>query len=271
MAHANITEDGGIVTVTLDRPDKLNAIDSSMTAVLWEAVTALGDRDDLRCMVITGRGRYFTSGIDLRSPVGNRPADPATSASHPGWNFRRNYRSHHLLYDEFEAVEKPVVLAAQGHCLGAGLEMAVSCDFRFCTPGTEFGVPEVHIGVLAGSGGTSRLTRLVGPAWGKWLAMAGRRMTAEQALRAGLVHDVFEPDVFMDEVYAFCRSMLEVPAEVLGVAKLAVDMYADVHDRNVQRHIDRIIVSGIMDSPEFQARTARFRAGSGDPAGGGES
>ena len=153
MAPALIAEHDGIITVTFDRDEKLNAIDSSMTAALWEAVTALGDRDDLRCMVITGHGRYFTAGIDLSDPVGKRPGDPATEAGHPGWNFRRNYRSHHLLYDEFESVEKPVVLAAQGHCLGAGVEMAASCDFRFCTPATELVYPRSTSALLPAAGG----------------------------------------------------------------------------------------------------------------------
>jgi enoyl-CoA hydratase/carnithine racemase len=264
MSHAVISEDDGIITVTFDRDNKLNAIDSSMTAVLWEAATALGDRDDLRCMVITGKGRYFTAGMDLNEPVGNRPGNPETEAAHRGWNFRRNYRSHHLLYDEFEAIEKPIVLAAQGRCFGAGVEMAVSCDFRFCTPEAEFCVPEVHIGVFAGSGGTSRLTRLVGPAWGKWMAMAGRTVSSAQARQIGLVHDVFAADNFMDEVYGFCRELITVPPEVLGLAKLAVDIYTDVPDRTVQRHIDRIIVTGTMDSPEFRARTARFLSESGE-------
>jgi enoyl-CoA hydratase/carnithine racemase len=264
MAHTVIAEDDGIITVTFDRDEKLNAIDSSMTAALWEAVTALGDRDDLRCMVIAARGRYFTAGIDLNDPVGSRPPNPDTQAAHPGWNFRRNYRSHHLLYDEFEAVEKPIVLAAQGNCFGAGVEMAVSCDFRFCTPDVQFAVPEVHIGLFAGSGGTSRLTRMVGPAWGKWIAMAGRQVAASKAFEIGLVHDVFAADTFMEQVYAFCRELTTIPAEVLGVAKLAVDIYADVHDRNVQRHIDRLIVTGIKDSPDFVARTERFRASKPD-------
>jgi len=122
QADAIITEDDAIITVTFDRPKKLNAINTQMSAALWEATNALADRDDLRCMVITGKGPYFTAGIDLLTTVGNRPGNPETEHLHPGWNFRRNYRSHHLLYDEFEAVEKPIILAAQGHCLGAGLE-----------------------------------------------------------------------------------------------------------------------------------------------------
>ena len=89
--------------------------------------------------------------------------------------------------------------------------------------------------------------------------MAGRRVTAEQALRMGLVHEVFDADGFLDQVYGFCRELMTIPAEVLGVAKLAVDIYADVQDRTVQRHLDRLLVTGLMDSPDFRARTDRFR------------
>jgi enoyl-CoA hydratase len=267
--HARLTEADGILTVTVDRQDKRNAFSPQVTETLWRAANQLADRDDLRCLVITAVGPYFTAGIDLSAPVGSRPGNPETEHTHPGWNFRRNYRSHHLLYDEFEAIEKPIVVAAQGICLGAGVEMAVSCDFRFAAPQAEFGVPEVRsIGVLAGSGGTSRLTRLVGPAWGKWMAMAGKRVTAEQARQIGLVHDVYPAETFLDDVYAFCRELIEIPAEALGVAKLAVDMAADVSDRTVQRHIDRLIVSGLVSSPDYLTRMARFQR-PGEPKQGG--
>jgi enoyl-CoA hydratase len=103
------------------------------------------------------------------------------------------------------------------------------------------------------------VTRLLGPSWGKWLAMAGQRVGSEQAHQIGLVHNVFPPETFLADVYAFCRDLITIPAEVLGIAKLAVDMYADVQDRTVQRHIDRLLVTGIMDSPEYKERTARFR------------
>ncbi|MDT3442423.1 MULTISPECIES: enoyl-CoA hydratase/isomerase family protein [unclassified Pseudofrankia] len=255
---ARLTEQDGILTLTIDRQRKRNAISTQVTELLWQAGDMLADRDDLRCLVITGVGPYFTAGMDLSQPVGNRPGNPETQHLHPGWNLRRDYRSHHLLYDEFEAIEKPIIIAANGICLGAGVEMAVSCDFRFCTPQAEFGVPEVHIGTIAGSGGTSRLTRLVGPGWGKWMAMAGKRVGAEQAKQIGLVHDVFPAETFMEDVYAFCRELTTIPAEVLGVAKLVVDMYADVHDRTVQRHIDRLAVTSLSYSPDFLNRAAKF-------------
>lgn len=255
--HATIDESDGIVTVTIDRQDKLNAISPQVTATLWDAATALADRDDLRCMVITAKGRYFTAGMDLATGGGNRPGNPETMHLHPGWNFRRNYRSHHLLYDEFEAIEKPIVLAVQGICLGAGVEMGMSCDFRFCTPDAAFAVPEVRLGAIAGSGGTSRLARIVGPAWAKWMAMAGMQVDAQRALAIGLVHDVFPAETFLDEVYAFCRRLLEIDPEVLGIAKLAVDIHTDVQDRTVQRHVDRLAVTLTFD--QFAKSMERFR------------
>ena len=253
--HATISEDDGIITVTMDRQEKLNAISPQMTETYWEALGALAERDDLRCMVITAKGRYFSAGIDLSA--GRRHDVP--DSLQRGGRYRRNYRKHHLLYDEFEAVEKPIIQAVQGICLGAGVEMAMSCDFRFCTPNAEFRLPEVNIGLLPGSGGASRLTRLIGPVWGKWMAMAGMPVGAEQAKTIGLVNDVYPEESFMDDVYAFCRHIMKIPVDVLGVSKLAVDMYADVQDRTVQRHIDRIVNTTLNGQPEHIAATARFQ------------
>lgn len=257
--HARIAEQDGIITVTIDRQAKRNAISPEVTAAFWRALNALADRDDLRCMVITAVGPYFTAGIDLAAGAGDRPGDPATQHLHPGWNYRRNYRSHHLLYDEMESVEKPIILAAQNTILGAGVEMAMSCDFRFCTPQTEWGLPEIDLGVIPGSGGSSRLTRLVGPHWAKWMSMAGQRVTAERAQMIGLVHEIYPADELMDRVYAFCRHLISLPQEAVGLAKLAVDLAADVADRGAQRNLDRLANTTLVGSEENLRRTARFK------------
>jgi enoyl-CoA hydratase len=254
---APITDSEGILTITFHREEKLNAITPEMTEALWTAVRMLSTRDDLRCLVITGTGRYFTAGMDLSTEVGSSPGNPETQDQHPGWNFRRNYRTHHLLYDEMESVEKPIIIAFQGIALGAGVEMAGSVDFRFCVPDATFGVPEVKLGVMAGSGGTSRLTRLVGPAWAKWMAMAGMRVDAQRALAIGLVHDIFPAETFLDDVYDFCRGLIKLSPEVLGVTKLAIDMYVDT-DRTAQRHIDRLLVTGLVQSGDFDKARERF-------------
>jgi enoyl-CoA hydratase len=260
-SHALLTEADGVITVTFDRQDKLNAISPQMTARLWDAVRALGDRDDLRVLVITGLGRYFTAGIDLNHPAADRrggklPSDIA---------YRRTYRRHHLLYDELEAVEKPVILAAQGGCLGAGVEMGASCDFRFAARSAFFQLPEIGLGVIAGSGGTSRLTRIVGPHWGKWMAMAGERVSAEQALAIGFVHQVFPDETFAADAKRFARKLAALPPEAVGAAKLAVDIAADV-DRTTQRHVDRLANTSLAGRDDFLQRTAAFRAEQAGPA-----
>ena len=134
----------GVVTVTFTRDEKMNAVTPGMFEVLVEALRDLGDRDDLRVLVITGEGRYFTSGLDfasLRTNVGE-----GTDGTIRGSNIRRQYRAeaNHDLFDEIEEVEKPVILAAQAHCFGVGVEMGVSCDFRFASETTTFRLPEVQ-------------------------------------------------------------------------------------------------------------------------------
>src|ERR1700730_5805549 len=135
--HATTAVSDGILTVTMDRQAKLNAISPSITAMLWDAVRRLRDDDEVAVLVIRAVGRYFTVGIDLDSPTGRGgDIDPEDELAGP--NFRALYRSHHLLYDEMEAVEKPIILAAHAPCLGAGVEMAVSCDFRFVADSASF-------------------------------------------------------------------------------------------------------------------------------------
>lgn len=256
--HARREEADGVLTVTLDRDAKLNAIDSGMTAVLAGAVADLRDRDDLAVLVIQAEGRYFSAGIDLESFTGGGgevdPADPARGAT-----YRRRLREHHLLYDEMEAVEKPVVLAAQGPCLGAGLEMAVSCDFRLAAESASFGLPEVRLGVIAGSGGVSRLTRLVGPGWARWIAMADRQVDASRALTMGLVQEVLPDEGFHDAVAAFARALAGLPREAVGVSKLAIEASAST-DRATARDFERLANTTLNFAPAFQERLTAFRA-----------
>ncbi len=250
-----LAEEDGVLTLTFDRPEKVNAISLEMTAALWDCARRLADDDSIRVLVITGKGRYFTAGIDLNT--GNA-RDQARGSAYPDMAYRQAYRHITNLYDELEAIEKPVILAAQGHCLGAGVELAASCDFRFAAEGVTFGLPEVRLGIIAGSGGTSRLTRLVGPHWGKYLAMAGQRVDAQRALMMGFVHDVFPADEFDDRVRAFAQDLISIPPEGLGLAKVVVDLSVDM-DRTGQRHVDRITNTTLTASEEYSKRIAQFQ------------
>ena len=235
-----VTESDGIMIVTLNRPDKLNAINLPVSQALDAAVWRFGDDEDLRVMVITARGRYFTAGLDI-SEAGQAARREFEGPQPTKRLERRKYRQrHHELHDELEKIEKPIIHTAQGPCLGLGLEMAVSCDFRFCTPSTHYGLPEVaKIGVIAGSGGTSRLTRLIGPHWSKWIGMAGRDVDADMAVRIGLVHEVYEANEFMDRVIEFAQSLAALEPDVVGLAKLTIDL-CTAEDREKTRHIERI-------------------------------
>jgi len=248
----------GVVTLTFTRDDKMNAITPAMFAVLEHAVGDLGDRDDVRVLVITAEGRFFTAGQDVASLDVN--VGTGTDGIRRGSNIRRQYRAgaHHDLYDAIEQIEKPVVLAAQSHCMGAGVELAASCDFRLASDVATFGLPEVpNLAVIPGSGGISRLTRLVGPHWAKWMAMAGETVDADQARAMGFVHAVYPAADFGERVEAFARRLAGMPREALGLAKVAIDTAATV-DRQTARDFDRMAQTLLFTSDDFRDRVNAF-------------
>lgn len=250
MADVRRTDEGGVLTVTFTRDDKLNAVTPEMLAALQEAVTDLAENADARVLVITAEGRHFTAGMDITTL--------AAQGGGEGSVLRRNYRRLHLLFDEIEAIEKPVVLAAQGPCRGFGVELAASCDFRICSDRAVFGLPEIaNLAVLPGSGGISRLTRLIGPHWTKWIAMAGREVGAEQALTIGLVHAVHPDAELVAAVRALTDSLVALSGEALGLAKLGISAAASA-DRASARDVDRMANTLLLTSPEHKAKMEAF-------------
>lgn len=248
---ALLTRDDAVLTMTLNRPDKLNAINDDVEEVLRQAITTFASDGGLRVLLIAARGEYFSAGFD----VGHRVDDDHDPS---GVRLRHRYREIHDLFDLFEQVEKPVVVAAHGPCLGGALELALSCDFRLAAPRARFALPEIKLGVLPGSGGTSRLTRTVGPAWARWLVMAGQTVTAEDALGMGLVHAVYPADSFDDDVAAFVARLAGLPTDAVGVAKLAIDL-ADRLDRASGRDLERLANTGLMTSQEHRDRVAGLK------------
>jgi enoyl-CoA hydratase len=252
----------GIIVLTFTRDAKRNAVTPEMFEVIYEAVRDLGDDDAQRVLVITGEGRYFTAGLDMASLITN--VGEGTDGVVRGSNMRRQYRAHahHDLFDELETIEKPIVVAAQSHCFGVGIEMAVSCDFRLAAEGATFALPEVaNIAVIPGSGGISRLTRLVGPHWARWLVMACETITADEAKQIGLVHQVYPSDVFADKVMEFAQRLAGLPREALGLAKMTIDHAATV-DRRTAREIDRLAQTALFMSDDFKDRVNAFNEAS---------
>jgi enoyl-CoA hydratase len=232
--HAIREDRDGIAVVTLNRPEKRNALSKAMRETIFAAVDDLRDNDDLRLLLIRANGTFFSAGIDIVEYYETRNPDRSMEL------FRREYRRNlHRYIDEIEAVEKPVVMAIQGPCLGLALEMAGAVDFRLASQAASFALPEIDLGMISGSGGTSRMARLCGVGWAKWLAMAGERIDAMTALYAGLVQAVWPEDVFEEKVWEFCLRLADKPGDALGVQKLAVDLCYDL-DRHSGRDVERI-------------------------------
>jgi len=257
-AHSRTDIDGGVITVTFTRDDKRNAVSPAMFAAIASALDALETQDDLRVMVIRAEGRFFTSGVDIAGMAGN--LGEGTDGVVRGSNMRRQYRAqaNHDLFDRIEAVEKPVILAVHGPCLGVGVEMGSSCDFRLAADTAAFGLPEVqNLSVIPGSGGISRLTRLVGPHWAKWLVMSGELVPAAQALNMGFVHQVYPAAEFDAAVAAFAAKLAGFSREALGVAKVTIDIAAEV-DRRTAREVDRLAQTLLFTSPEYMDKVNAF-------------
>ena len=255
-SHTRLTEADGVLTLAFTRDDKLNAVSPPMLESLFQALDDLGEREDLRVLLVTGEGRYFTAGIDMTTMGGGRTAD--SHGEFKGTLFRRRYRRLHDFYDRLEASEKPIVMAAQGPCLGLGVEMGASCDFRLASDSAVFGLPEVtNLAMIPGSGGISRLARLIGPHWTSWLAIAGETVTAQEARAMGFVHAVYPAAEFAQRAHAFAVRLAALPPETLGVAKLSLRA-AQYTDRASARDFDRLANTLLVTSSEHAERMRAF-------------
>jgi enoyl-CoA hydratase len=180
------TEDG-IATITINRPEALNALNSSILAEL-ECVLSELDRDDaIKVVIITGAGeKAFVAGADIKEMAGLSSFDAHA--------FMRAGQRVMLF---IEKMKKPVIAAVNGFALGGGLELAIACDFIYASEKAKLGLPEVGLGIMPGFGGTQNLARLIGPNKAKELIFTGKMITARQALAWGIVNEVFAPEELM--------------------------------------------------------------------------
>lgn len=253
-----IEREGAILRVTLDRPEKYNAMDLAIWEGLWSATRDLATDPELRVLLVEANGKYFSAGIDLHGPLVPDPAITSSPLAFRQW-YRDGVGSLHGLGDQWEAIGKPVVVAHQGPCLGGALEISLCADFRLAAASARYGLPEIALGGIPGSGGTSRLVRTVGPHWARWMVLADKQIGAEQALTIGLVHDVYPDERFREEVNAFCRSLAEKPPEAYAIGKLAIELAADL-DRAQARNVERMAVSQIVMGDEYKQMMAAMQA-----------
>ncbi|HEY3695821.1 enoyl-CoA hydratase/isomerase family protein [Phenylobacterium sp.] len=233
-----VSEEPGIIICTLNRPAKLNAINQQMIRGIREAVQTYAQRPDLRVFLLRATGRYFSAGADQLDRSGTGP-DPKSTSAIREWYRTEMMSGMQPLYDQMEAIEKPFVAAHQATCMGGGLEMSLSCDFRLAAKSASYALPENKLGAIPASGGVSRLTRLVGPHWSKWMIMGGQAVDADLARTIGLAHAVYADDEFEAKVMEFCRHLAVQPVETIGMAKLTINLCADA-DPGASRMVERL-------------------------------
>ncbi len=244
-----VEENDNILIVTLNRPKKLNALSRRLLQMFEAEILRFRDTPALKVMLIRATGRYFCAGADIVETDGVGP-QPTTSTG-----FREMHRiginNMHRIYDEMEAIEKPFVIAHHATCVGGGLEMSLSCDFRLAARSASYAFPEGKMGVLPASNGVSRLTRLVGTQWARYMIMANKPVDAERAYMIGLVQEIFPDESFEEEVMAFCRHVAAQNAEQMGAAKLAIELARDVGLAQA-RNVERMANSSLMLNPGYQ-------------------
>ena len=169
-----LTQHGVVTLVTLNRPEALNALNSTVLDELLRAFAAFDADDGQRCAVLTGGDKAFAAGADIREMAGKSVGQMFGANQFGG-------------YDRFTATRKPVIAAVAGYALGGGCELAMMCDFILAADNARFGQPEIRLGITPGMGGTQRLTRAIGKAKAMEMCLTGRLMDAAEAERAGLV------------------------------------------------------------------------------------
>jgi enoyl-CoA hydratase len=218
MAMVEVRREPPIAWVTLNRPERLNALNSQALIDLREAFQHLSHDDEVRVIILTGAGdRAFAAGADIAEMHEKSPTEALAFA-----------RLGQAACDAIAQAPQPVIAAINGFALGGGCEIALACDIRLASDRAVLGQPEVTLGVPPGWGGTQRLTRLVGPGVASELIFTGRRVSAEEALRIGLVNTVYPADELLDRARELALAIARNGPIAVRLSKAAIRQALDV-------------------------------------------
>lgn len=202
-----------IGTITLNRPRSMNALNSKVFLELREALSDIEIDDDVKVVILTGNEKFFGAGADISE------IETILSPSEAHLFFRTAWD----VYGKLEDLEKPVIAAVSGYCLGGVCELALACDIRIAADNALFGLPEIKIGIMPGGGGTQRLPRIVGKGLAKELLFTGDFIDAKEAYRIGLANKVFPVAALMDETRRIATKIARQPGYALKILKTAVN------------------------------------------------
>ncbi|CAM3325628.1 Enoylase-CoA hydratase/isomerase family [Flavobacterium longum] len=216
MSYNNIlvTKADGIATVTINRPEKLNALNKATIGELNDAFAALDADDSVRVVIVTGSGeKAFVAGADISEFANFSVAEGAELAA----------QGQELLFDFVENMKTPVIAAVNGFALGGGLELAMSCHFRIASDNAKMGLPEVSLGVIPGYGGTQRLPQLVGKGKAMEMIMTAGMISADEAKACGLVNHVVPQAELLDFCHGIAQKIMKNSPYAIGKAIVAVN------------------------------------------------
>ncbi len=201
--------DGHVGILTLNRPDKLNALSLELMTQLVAALEAFEQDEQIYVLLLTGSERAFAAGADIGDMATSTPV-----AQLKGNQFAR--------WERIARISKPIIAAVSGYALGGGCELAMQCDLIIASETAQFGQPEINIGIMPGAGGTQRLIRAVGKAVAMDVILSGRFLTAQEALTHGLVSRVVPKEHYYTEAFRIAHDMARKPPLALRLAKDAV-------------------------------------------------
>jgi enoyl-CoA hydratase len=215
--YIDVKTDGGVALLTIDRPEALNAMNVAMLHELSEVIDQVEADAAVRVLIITGAGRAFVAGADIGHMSGFSPQQGKE------WS-----KLGQATVGKLENMKKPVIAAVNGYALGGGTEMALACDIRVASEKAIFGQPEVLLGMIAGFGGTQRLTRLVGPGMAKEMLFTGDRYDAQAALQMGLVNKVVPAEKLLDYCLDMAKRIASRGPQAVRLSKEAVNHGQDI-------------------------------------------
>lgn len=205
---------GSVAVIELNRPRQLNSLNRKMISEIVSAMERFDRNDDVRVIVLTGKGRAFSAGADIDEMMNDTPISLEQLNQFADW-------------DRFSLIKKPIIGAVKGFVFGGGFELALCCDLLIAASGTEFSFPEVGLGVMPGAGGTQRLTKLAGRTKAlEWL-WTGERISAESALKHGVINKIVAQELVMEETMKFAERLAKQPPLSLRLIKDSVNKAVD--------------------------------------------
>jgi len=252
MAELVLTNQRGkFFEIVFNRPEKRNAINSELIGHFEGAVRAANRAQGVRCVFVRGEGKSFSSGIDVFSFM------ELPQKYGEGWMQRMRSVTHdyQAVVTLLERLEVPTIALIHGFCLGLAMEIALACDFRIAAQGAKLGLPEVLLGVAPDVGGTTRLTRLVGPSRAKELIYSGKQIDAGQALEWGIVNQVVPPEELVKAGEEFSAQFDQSAPLAIAAVKRAIDGMHDI-DRGLQ--MEAWAVSQLVKTEDFQEAVTSF-------------